>query len=1235
MKLLDHVLKIRQLIAQAISNRFERLGLTSADAAEPPLTEDDRALRARLKDVVDYHARTAANYAEARKLAINECTFTLFNRLAALKVMEDKEFQPEVIMRRPEHGGRSFEHNAWLENNPAMRIEKREGLLEFFEFKFSELAEHYPIFRADHPYAIMPLVDEFNEIIDAFNDVSLDADCGTNIWRGDDILGWLYENFNVVEKQALKESGEKTEYDKVSLQSQVYTPQWVVKFLVDNSVGKMYLEMFPTSKICDLENEDGSKKYLIANRPTGTKPLRPVKPLDQWRIIDPACGSGNFLIYTFTLLYDLYLDQIENFDADYSRREIPKLIIENNLYGIDLDERAAQLSNIALRIKARELGGSRAKTPEKTHVVSSHFFLPRYEEVEDELRYSDWDERKHNVIRKIWIDLRQASKFGSLVRVEEPIAELAEEEDAQLRCSMGNLFADTERDSLFSFKSNAVDSIRDIFKKYVATDSYTSTKVEDALSFLDMLSNPFDVAVANPPYTDSADFGVELKEFVEENYKKPYKFHVNLYAAFIRRCWELTHDTGKVAMIHPHTFMFIKSFEDVRRFILDESSINVMVDFGLDRVNLFGPGILLDATFYTLDKGLKNEKGIFFDITNGLQEKYKKGVLEEAYEDVCHNKPNSRAYTLKQEKLRYIKSAPFIYWISDDFREKFGKETFGEYLKAKKGLGTDNIRFFRFWWEVNKQDISQNYAKDGKKWVSYLKGGPYCKWYGNIWLVLNWANNGAEVKAHPSLNMRNPDTYFKPGIACSLLSSKGCSFRLQPENCIYDSTTRSIFLENDIYPREYFLGVLNSKLAVYILGCLNATVATNSEDVHRIPMVSPNGLEIVIKRLVLDNVNIKKDLSQYSLVEPLFQKSPISSANDARVEIRNYFNYENTELTKVLLNEAIINNVVFEIYELTDQDRRMVLEKEGVPVGSLPVSSAAYDTWVQQNGEWSVSEGEYTIKLHLEISDNQPQMNFETLYQKNYEWEDFCTQNHVNPIEAWYQFKNSNVLPAQRTQTLAFELITDVIRTLLEKDDDGVMPLVERTGEGTVADRIQQEMFERGYSSAQFSQIVNLLGMPLERYLRDRFFAQLSDHLNLFMYLPKTPFIWHLTSGPRHAMELYVSIYKWSRNTLSRVKSVYCANRENALRDRLVALAQSDAADATTEAADIRAQLTELNEFTAKLDSLLASDYNPKLDDGVGKNIAPLQKAGLLSYAVLKETGGAKSQLNKFLNADW
>lgn len=355
MKLLEHVLNIRGLIARAMQNRFERLGITDkADAPEPSLGDEDLALRNHLKEIVDYHAQSADSYADARKKAINECTFTLFNRLAAIKVMEDKGFFPEIIMRRDENAKKSAQHNEWLEEHPDSRNDEREGLLPFLLDSFDTLAEQYPIFRADHPYALMPRADELNEIIDAINAVSADPDCGADIWRGDDILGWLYENFNVVEKQQLKESGEKTEYDKVSLQSQVYTPQWVVKFLVDNTVGKMYLEMFPESNIDrEADPETDEIKYRIANRPT--EKTRNFRPLEKWRIIDPACGSGNFLIYTMSLLYDLYVDQIENFGADYSRRDIPALIIENNLYGVDLDERAVQLSQIALRIKAREL----------------------------------------------------------------------------------------------------------------------------------------------------------------------------------------------------------------------------------------------------------------------------------------------------------------------------------------------------------------------------------------------------------------------------------------------------------------------------------------------------------------------------------------------------------------------------------------------------------------------------------------------------------------------------------------------------------------------------------------------------------------------------------------------------------------------------------------------------------------------------------------------------------------
>lgn len=1226
MKLIDHVLKMRSLITRAISNRFERLGITErGDEMIPALSESDMELRNRMKAIVDYHAKNSEDYAEARKLAVNECTFTLFNRLAALKVMEDKGFFPEIINRRVENAGRSYEHNAWLEENSDGRTKERDGLVEFISAIYERESKNFPIFSSAYPYSIMPRADELNEIIDAFNAVSTDPDCGKDIWRGDDILGWLYENFNAVEKAQLKEDGGKTEYDKVSLQSQVYTPQWVVKFLVDNTVGRMYLEMYPDSDIDRKTNETGDIKYRIANRPK--EKIRKDKDLREWRIIDPACGSGNFLIYTMSLLYDLYMDQAENFGADYSRRDIPAMIIENNLYGVDLDERAVQLSQIALRIKARELVGNRGKSPSKTNVVCSNFILPRYEQVRHMVEWSDWDKQKAGTVEKVWNDLTEASKFGSLVRVEQLLRELVE---AQSIAKEG-LFAGEDETSLFNFRRNAIDSIREQFHRYVTTDSFTSTKVEDALTFLDILSIPFDVAVANPPYTDSGDFGPKLKTFVEDNYKKPYKFHTNLYAAFILRCWELTSDTGKIGMIHPMTFMYIKSFEDVRRFILEKTHIDIFVEYGLDRISMFkGTGYASAPAFYILSKTASKDYSIFFDIDTRLQEKDKKETLLNLYSHFIDGETRPRVYTIFQSELKGIKSWPFNYYLSQSLRDKYVKSPLSNVAKVISGIKTgNNESTLRHWWEVSEKP---------NKWAPYTKGGTSTKWYGNIWLKVLIENDFNRIKSHSTYNI--PSIKFVQGITYNGLGSRALPFRLLEADTLFDMGSSALFPSNVILS----LAFLNSKLTSYAVRSLNPTVNVQPSDVNRLPFVEfdtisqsrRNSLTLTVQQII----GIKKHLCKFSLIEPLFEQSPIQPGNISVKEcVDTYYNYENGLLTQVLLNEAIINREVFDIYDLSENDRQMVLDKEGIPVGDLPVSEIArnnYLQFLQLHSDQFPAQDELIAHIKsLPVSDEQPHLEFDRLYQKNYDWEEFCIQNKVNPIEAWYQFSIAQTLPAQRTQVLAFELITDVIRTLLEKDDDGVIPLVDRTGEGLVTDRIQQEIIERGYTGVQFSQVVQLLGMPLDRYLCDKFFQQLSDHLNLFMYLPKTPFIWHLSSGPLHAMELYVSIYKWNRNTLSRVKSVYCANRESGLRDRLATLVQSNDPAAQSEAADIRAQLRELAEFVEKLDALLASGYDPKLDDGVGKNIAPLQKAGLLSYAVLKETGGKKSQLNKFLNADW
>lgn len=1213
MKLINHVLDIRRLIQQAFDNRFSRMGLrkeTALPVEQIPAEHQEK--RRKLDELMSSHLSELGDYEEARQAAINECVFTLFNRIAAIKVMESKELFPEIITRRKENAGRSFEHNVWLENHPEERNAEREGLKHFLSDQFESLGEHIPLYRKDYPYALLPTADELNEIIEQFNAIEADADCGADVWKGDDILGWLYENFNAVEKEALKQSGEKTEYNKVSLQSQVYTPQWVVKFLVDNTLGKTYMEMFPDSRI--------KEKYQIANIPDHQ--VRHPKDLRQMRLLDPACGSGNFLIYAFSLFYDLYVDQTENYERDYSRRDIPKMIVENNLFGVDLDERAAQISQIALFVKARELGGHRSHWPAYTNVVSTHFFLDNYEKVKDTFEAIDnLDESKRNIMRMIWDDLSNAYKFGSLVRVDETLNKILPNDDNH------SLFAQEQMEDMFSFKQQFMNQLRQKVNELgeLGSNAYTLAKTNDAISFLEIIANKYDVVVANPPYTDSGDFGTELKKFIEENYRKPLKFNSNLYASFIKRCCELAGDDGKVGMIHPHTFMFIKTFEDVRKFMLEQTHINVMVDYGLDRVNLFGPGVLLDATFYTLDMNCKDKTaGIYFNITANQQEKFKKGSLAQAYSDYLNGQSNDRVYTLPQSKLKGIKSYPFIYWISDEFRGKFKSNFLAREAKVVTGIITgNNMGATRYWWEID------NY----ERWAYYSKGGPYNKWYGNIWLVVDTLNDFEYIRKQSSSNIIPKEYLFRECITFTGSGSKSISYRLIDKDTLFCKGSNSIFSKQPLF----LLGLLNSKLMYYSMDCLNPTVNNNNNDIERLPMPDETKISFEIKQIINNhsehNVFLKKKLCEYSLIEFNFKHSPIGDLSEPKVEILNYFNYENALLTQILLNESIINKTVFEVYELSEHDKQMVLDKEGIPVGNLPVSheaKVAYRQWLTEESEFKPTNDVLGHLDNLEERNDLPKItDFDTLYQNNNEWEEFCIKRNVNPVEAWWQFKNANVLPPQRTQVLAFELMTDVIRTVLAKDDDGIIPLGDRLGEERLAIRIEKEMMERGYSAAQFSQVCQLLGCGLEKYLQERFFQQLSDHLNLFMYLPKTPFIWHLSSGPHHAIELYVSIYKWNRDALYRVRSIYAANREAALRDRLNSIDTSNT-EGRMEAQELRATLTELQEFCQKVDDLLATGYDPKLDDGVGKNIAPLQKRKMLSYEVLNA-----GQLKKYLNADW
>lgn len=1216
MKLSDHVDKIRVLTHKSFSNYFARLGITAKKVMEiEKLPTDLNAKREKVDRVIKSHLEETGSFAAAYEKTLDEYTFTLFNRIAAVKVMEAHRLFPEVITKRPENGNRSFSHRAWLENNKDMVGEELEGIRQFIKFEFNRLGDEIPLYHKDYPYALLPYIIELNEIIDAFNSVEKDPDIDDAIWQSDDILGWLYESYNNAKKLEHKASKKKTEYDKVFLQSQVYTPRWVVKFKVDNSLGKLYLEMYQDSRI--------KEKYKIANAPI--KQTRMRKPLTEIRLVDLATGSGNYLFYAFDLFYDLYMDQIDNYGADYDEDKIPKLIIENNLYGIDIDNRAIQIAQLGLYIKA--MRKKRDIHIEKFNVVSSDFILPAYEDVSHLFKKALIDRETTDLLKVIWGDLQMAHRFGSLVRIEEKVDQKINHIKEIAKTTTHGLGG-----MLKKWKNWKQTFISEIFKAVDESsinngDTFLRVNTKAAFTYLLILTSKHDVAVCNPPYTDSGDFGPELKKFIDANYKQPFKFNSNLYACFIKRCCELTDETGYVALIHPHTFMFIKSFEDVRKYIIEHTHVDLLVDYGLDRVNLFGPGILLDASWYVLSKKRKDEEGIYFNITANQQEKFKKSSLAQTFDDVVNNRKNERAHKLAQSKLKIIDGWPFIYWISDGFREKFKGNSLNKNSNIISGFKTGNNEgALRLWWELNLHETDDN-------WVKYAKGGPFNKWFGNVWLLLNIKNDFLFVRKQNSFNIPNEEYLYKEGITYNGSGSKGVSFRLLESDTFYDMGSSAIFCDNPIS----LISILNTKLIYYITDCLNPTVNKQPNDIERIPFVKPSKeFEEIISALASQNIEIKKHLNSYCIIETDFDKNPLTAFSEPALRDRllAYLNHENAQLTLVLLNEAIINQLVFEVYDLSPEDREQVEIKMGNPVGELPVLAQARDVYLSATVIKNETVKEFIQNLTTTAFEEQWVQavidEFPALYQSNNDLEEFCIRNQVNPINAWYWFKENKIIPKQRMNNIAMEFLADLIREIIMEDDDGIAPLVRSAGEEILIDRIEKKFIEKGFTSAQFASYDIVLGRELNDYLNNHFFKALSDHLNLFMYLPKTPFIWHITSGPNHGFDAYIIIYKWNRDRLYLLKSVYIEKRETALKNRQSDLQNDNTAKALNEKDLISKQLKEIENLKTKIDELLAEGYNPVLDDGVGKNIAPLQNKGIIAYEVLN-----KGQLEKYLNADW
>ncbi|MGN8647572.1 BREX-1 system adenine-specific DNA-methyltransferase PglX [Gracilibacillus sp. HCP3S3_G5_1] len=770
---------------------------------------------------------------------IEEVAYTWFNRIIAIRYMEVNNYLPDRVNVLSSSSGKnepdillqyetmnldvdSKEINILIqrgENEQAYRklfVAQCNNLNKVLPTLFEKINDYtellLPDYLLDSEFIISKLIDN-EELTNSFNEV--------------EVIGWLYQYYNAEPKDAVfakLRKNKKAEKNEIPAATQFFTPKWIVQYMVENSLGQLWLEANPNSEI------KKSLKYYIepATQAEEVKlKLEEIRyksiNLEEITIIDPCVGSGHILVYAFDLLYKMYEE------AGYLSREIPKLILENNLYGIDIDERATQMASFVLMMKAREKSRRIFKQNVKLNILaiieSNNLDLDGLKTI---LATNQQEEKEIELITYLFQD---AKNYGSLltppkIKYEKYLSRI--DNLGEVQVSIDNIIA---YDQLKDFKEILKQSI--------------------------VLSSLYDVVITNPPYMGNRGMNKLLKEYVKKNYNKS---NFDLYAAFIERINDLTETYGINSSITQHSWMFLSSFEDLRKYILNHCTILNLVHLGSKAFDDIG-GEVVQTSSQTFRKiAVPNYNSAFIRLVD-----YNDSLSKRDHFSQSKNK-----LYINQKSFHNIPGSPIAYWATKRVREIFKESnTLEEIAKPRQGMATaDNDRFLRNWYEVSHNRIGFGIETSSKakqsdyKWFPYNKGGSYRKWYGNFEKIVNWENDGYEIKNFKDSNGKlksrpqNLDYMFKEGITWSFVSSSNFGVRYTPKGFLFDVGGSSLFPDEDIY---IYLSYLASKVSPYFISFINPTLNFQVGNVASLPLpVLSKELKDMVNKLTKENIHISK-----------------------------------------------------------------------------------------------------------------------------------------------------------------------------------------------------------------------------------------------------------------------------------------------------------------------------------------------------------------------------------------